>query len=533
MTGSYGMVYLVGGGPGDPGLITVRGREVLHRADVVLHDRLAPLDLLAELDDSVEIIDVGKSTGRHPSQQAEIERIMVDRASRGQCVVRLKGGDPFVFGRGYEEMQTCRANGVPCVVIPGVSSAFAAPAVVGIPITSRKLVRTFAVMTASVAGDSEANEPDYEALASLDVVVVLMGRKKLGDVVEAFRSAGLDASTPVACIENATLPQQRVVVGTLATIAEAVTIVGLAPPVTTVIGQVAALGDVPGTLSELGLADAGGDAMGRSVARWKASPIAGKRVLVTRPVDRSQRLVELLRASGAIPVLCPLTQTVFPDEMPDLDDAIRQLPRYSFVAFTSVNGVQGFWKRLRRLRLDARVLGSCKVAAVDGGTSAALLQIGVAADLVGDGHGASGLAKQIVAAATSTSTGAGVLTEMRVLFPRSDRAMPTLTDTLARAGMPIDAPVAYRTVAVTGAALSTDKLRGGADVIVFYSPSSVEAFLSSGIPVRDAVIACIGKTTAAGAVEGGLTPAIVCDRPSDDAMVEAITMYFGSATATA
>lgn len=519
MTASCGLVYLVGGGPGDPGLITVRGLSLLHEADVIVHDRLAPVSLLDELDESVEIIDVGKTPGSHRARQAEIDRLLVDRAKRGLCVVRFKGGDPFVFGRGYEEMRACRAAGVPCVVVPGVSSAFAAPAIVGIPITSRQLVRTFAVFTASVAAESEAPEPDYTALAKIDTIVVLMGWKHLGHVTRSLSEAGLDGSTPVACIENATLPQQRVATATLATIVEAVTQAGLKPPITTVIGQVAALANVPGAVAHLGL-DCGG-----------ASPIATKRVLVTRPAGRSRRLLGLLRAAGAIPISCPLTVIVFPDDNSPLEEAVRALPQYDWVAFTSVNGVRGFWKRLRRMGLDARAVGSCQVAAVDEATAESLKGIGLAADVVGGGHGAASLAQQIISAGAGADGGAAGRAPTRVLFPCSDRARPTLAKTLSQAGIVVDARIAYRTVAIersAGVHAASDgaAVAVGVDVIVFYSPSSVEAFVAAGMTVGTAVIACIGETTAAAAKAVGLTVTIISDKPSDQAMVDAISRHF-------
>ncbi len=521
MTASCGLVYLVGGGPGDPGLITVRGLSLLHEADVIVHDRLAPVSLLDDLDESVEIIDVGKTPGSHRARQTEIDRLLVDRARRGLCVVRFKGGDPFVFGRGYEEMQACRAAGVPCVVVPGVSSAFAAPAVVGIPITSRKLVRTFAVLTASVAAESEVSEPDYTALAKIDTIVVLMGWKHLAHVTCSLIEAGRDGSTPVACIENATLPQQRVATATLETIVEVVARSGLRPPITTVIGQVAALADVPRAVADLGL-----DCRG-------ASPMATKRVLVTRPAERSHRLLGLLRAKGAVPIACPLTEIVFPDENPPLEEAIRVFPQYDWIAFTSVNGVRGFWKGIRRMGLDVRAVGSCRVAAVDVATATALDTIGIVPDVVGAGRGAAGLAEQIISAVSDSEGDTAGRGPTRVLFPRSDRARPTLTEALSQAGMVVDSPITYRTAAI-GASTSIvansvsgcAAAPGGVDVILFYSPSSVEAFTEAGLTVGGAAVACIGETTASAARHAGINPVIICDQPSDEAMVEAISRHF-------
>lgn len=239
-----GIVYLVGAGPGDPELITVRGLKLLRRADVVIHDRLIGRALLEEAPRETEIIDVGKTPGDHRLSQSQINALMADRAGRGLTVVRLKGGDPFVFGRGYEELTACRKAGVRCVVVPGITSALAGPTAAGIPITCRELVRTLCIITAVSASDSDAPPMDYSALASVDTLVILMGRARLAEIARELIDAGRKGSTPVACVEWATTPQQRVVVGTLDTIAEAADREGLTAPVVTVVGEVAARAEV-------------------------------------------------------------------------------------------------------------------------------------------------------------------------------------------------------------------------------------------------------------------------------------------------
>jgi uroporphyrin-III C-methyltransferase len=234
-----GTVHLVGGGPGDPGLITARGLELLRSADVVVHDRLIGPDLLREARIGAELIDVGKGTGLAPYSQDEINALLVDRARHGRTVVRLKGGDPFIFGRGSEEAAACREAGVDVFVVPGVSSAVAAPAAAGIPVTARGLARSFAVVTAQTAdGASEIGN-----LASVDTIVVMMGRATLGLIAAQLIAAGRDPETPAACIQSATTPEQRVTRATLATIAEAADRDGLESPMVTVIGDVAALAD--------------------------------------------------------------------------------------------------------------------------------------------------------------------------------------------------------------------------------------------------------------------------------------------------
>jgi uroporphyrin-III C-methyltransferase len=232
-----GTVHLVGGGPGDPGLITARGLELLRRADVVVHDRLIGPELLHETRAGAELVDVGKGAGHVALSQEEINRLLVDRARAGREVVRLKGGDPFVFGRGSEELAACRAAGLRCAVVPGVSSAIAGPAAAGIPVTARGIASSFAVVTAHGAG--KAGEPDVAALAGVDTIVVLMGRSSLPGFTARLVAAGRDPETPAACIQSATTPAQRVTVATLATIAAAADRDGLEAPIVTVIGDVA------------------------------------------------------------------------------------------------------------------------------------------------------------------------------------------------------------------------------------------------------------------------------------------------------
>lgn len=240
MTPRRGVVYLVGAGPGDPELMTLRGLKALRRADVVVHDRLIDHELLRRARAGAELIDVGKSRGSHRRIQAHINQLLVDHARRGFFVVRLKGGDPFVFGRGFEELSACREAGVDCVVIPGVSSAVAAPAAAGIPVTLRGVARSFAVMTAQTA-DDDTKAVDYLTLDGIDTLVFLMGRANLPRIARGLTAAGRDDQTPVACIERATTPHQRVVTGTLADIAETAKRAGLSAPMVIVVGEVASL----------------------------------------------------------------------------------------------------------------------------------------------------------------------------------------------------------------------------------------------------------------------------------------------------
>jgi uroporphyrin-III C-methyltransferase len=249
MSSKTGIVYLVGAGPGDPELMTIRATKLLQVADTVIHDRLIPLEVLGWCRDDASLIDVGKYPDHHRIEQEEINRLLVQHAQRGEIVVRLKGGDPFVFGRGQEELEHCRRAGIECVVVPGISSCIAAPAAVGIPVTSRGVARSFAVVTGQTDPKLEA-EIDFGSLATVDTIVVLMGCKNLAAIAQSLIAAGKAPKTPAAAIENATLPQQRVVAATLDKLSEAVQRAGLSNPLVSVIGQVAALANLDQIVSE-------------------------------------------------------------------------------------------------------------------------------------------------------------------------------------------------------------------------------------------------------------------------------------------
>lgn len=243
MNSELGSVHLVGAGPGDPGLITVRGLRLLQRADVVVHDRLVAPALLDEARAGAQVIDVGKIPGRRCHSQSEINTLLISHARRGAMVVRLKGGDPFVFGRGWEELRACRDAAIDCTVIPGVSSAIAVPAAAGIPVSLRRVSRSIAVVTAQNGDGTGAASLNYEALLGMDTVVVLMGHANLDEVARRFMAAGADPDMPAACIERGTMPKQRVLVGTMACIAGAVERARLQPPMTIVFGNVVRCGD--------------------------------------------------------------------------------------------------------------------------------------------------------------------------------------------------------------------------------------------------------------------------------------------------
>ena len=500
-----GVVYLVGAGPGDPGLITVRGRNLLRRADVVVHDRLIGKQLLSEVTPDAELIDVGKVPRARQIRQEFINSILVDHARRGRMVVRLKGGDPFVFGRGYEELCACREAGVRCVVVPGVSSAIAAPAAAGIPITHRRLVRSFTVLTGSVASDTLLPPPDFRTLAAVDTLVILMGRGGLADLAQSLMAGGRSTATPAACIEWATTRSQRTVVATLGTIAQAAEREGLDAPVVTVVGEVAALA--------------------KSDCAKSAGLLDGRRVIITRPRSASARLHNYLSEAGAIVINCPLIRIVYPAETSELDEAISHLSRYRWVVFTSIHGIVGFWRRLSAAGFDARALGSCKVAAVGSATARSLRRRGISADLVPSRYTGEMLAQAIIEAGGS-NLGLG-----RILYPHSDIAPATLQERLGEAGAVVDAVVAYQTVGAEMSAAIRQAIGEGIDAVVFCSPSAVRNFPRADVDLSAACIACLGPSTAAAAREAGMEVDIVPAEHTGEGLILALERHFAKADA--
>lgn len=463
MTDSNGHVWLVGAGPGDPGLLTLAGAEALRRAEVVLYDALASPALLDLCDPAARLIAVGKRAGDHTASQDEITALLVRHGSAGRRVVRLKGGDPFVFGRGGEEALALAAAGIPYTVIPGVTSAVAVPAYAGIPVTHRGMATNFAVVTGREGAGVEA---DWDALARVDTLVILMGAAGLPEITARLIAAGRDPSTPAASISNGTMPAQRVVVATLATIAAEAAAAGLPTPLITVIGQVAALA------GEIG---------------WYApGPLAGTTVVVTRARAQASQLRTMLEALGASVIEAPVLRVQFRDE--DLVTDERVASRWDWIAFTSQNGVDAFFAALRRAGRDARALGTTRVAAVGDATAAALERHGIVADFTPSRATGECLAREL-----PRVSGA------RVLLPQGSLTEDRLANGLRARGAHIEAVVVYQTHPMP----LDDQLRervARADAITFASASSAR-FLADALgelrPRPATRLVAIGEQSAA------------------------------------
>jgi uroporphyrinogen III methyltransferase / synthase len=498
-------VYLVGAGPGDPGLLTQRGAALLSRADVVLYDRLVHESVLALAPASAELLDVGKrpdrGEGSGQTRQDEINQLLIAYGG-SRTVVRLKGGDPFVFGRGGEEAEVLTRAGIPWEVVPGVSSAFGVPAAVGIPVTHRGLSSSVTVVTGRV--DDPAGAADWEALAKVDgTLVILMGMGDRAAIAEALQRGGKPGSTPTAVIERGTTPDEVVVRTTLARLAE----VTLGSPAVIVVGPVAALMTPDRTAPAPG-----------------PGPLHGRTVVVTRSERRAQRLVAALHAAGAETLTVPLTEQVGPL---DGGAALRSVAHraaagdFRWIIFTSVNAVTPFMAELR----DARALGSTLVAAVGPATADALRQSGVEPDLVPSDHRAAGL----VAAFPDARPGSDKDDDdaKLVAFPSADLAPPTIPDGLSAKGWTVRRVDAYRTVALPPPEPDVLARLADADALVLTAASSADAFAALQPPAVPPLTLCIGPSTAARARTLAMTGVEEAQDASPEEIVAALTRRLG------
>jgi uroporphyrinogen III methyltransferase/synthase len=481
-----GRVYLIGAGPGDPGLITVKGRQRLSEADVVIYDYLAPAELLGVVKTGADVIYVGKKGGGPRVNQEQINQLLIEKARQGLIVARLKGGDPFIFGRGGEEALVLAKAGVPFEVVPGVTSAIAVPTYAGIPLTHRDWASTVTFVT-GVTGHEDADEfaqIDWTRLAgSGNTLVILMGLGRLRQIAAALLAAGRAPVTPAAVTQWGTTAQQRTITAPLSAIADRVEEAGLRPPAVIVIGEVVGL---------------------REQLNWhEAKPLFGKKILITRAKEQAQEFIEQLAQYGAEPVEFPTIEILPPEDWAPLDRAIAHLADYDWLLFTSVNGVEFFMKRLREKGGDLRKLKSTKIGAIGPKTAEAIHSHGLVPDLV---------PKYFQAEAILEGLTDVEMKGKRILLPRAFEAREILPQELAKRGAQVDVVPSYRTVIPTARRDQLRKMleRRELAVITFTSSSTVKNFMAlfEGEPVTSWLegvkIACIGPITADTARELGL-----------------------------
>lgn len=442
-----GKVYLVGAGPGDVRLLTVRAAELIASADFIALDALVSAEIAAGIPKTAEVVYVGKRASAHSLPQDQINRLLIEEAKKGRRVVRLKGGDPFVFGRGGEEAEEIVAAGVPVEIVPGISSAIAGPAYAGIPVTHRSYATSLTLVTAHESDESTGIK--WPALAQLDgTIVFVMGFANLPQIVKKLTEHGMTAERPVAVISNGTRPGQRTVTGTLRDIEQRVAEAKLPTPALIVVGEVVKM---------------------RDVINWfESKPLFGKKVIVTRAREQASQLVRLLADSGAAVLQFPTIEIAPPESWDSLDHVIDG--RYDLVVFTSVNGVRAYFDRLFARGEDARVLAGSLIAAVGEATAAELRGRGIIPDMVPEKFMATALLPML------EENQRGV----HVAVIRAAEGSDELIDELRRRGAAVDLGVAYRSVAAEG---DLDELRKliaeeAIDVVTFTSGSTVENFFS-------------------------------------------------------
>jgi uroporphyrinogen III methyltransferase / synthase len=487
-------------------LITVKGLELLRRADVIIYDQLASPALLKEAQDSAELFYVGKKAGDHAVPQGGINELLVSKAKAGLTVVRLKGGDPFVFGRGGEEAEELATAGIPFEIVPGVTSAVAVPAYAGIPVTHRRYTTLVTFITGHEDPTKDASTIPWSALGqNPGTLVFLMGVKNLAENCRQLVQAGRDLETPAAVIEKGTTLTQRTVVGTLATIADKAREAEIKPPAVLVVGGVVNLAE--------------------PLKWWENRPLWGKTAVVTRSRNQASRLVEMLNNAGARCLEMPTIEIMAPADFTPLDAALQHLNRYDWVIFTSANGVTAFMDRLFHMGLDVRALGRAKIAVIGPATGDSLKQYGLMTDVVPKTFQAEGLLEVLTPR---------LLGGTRILLARAEQARDVLPEGLAGLGMAVDVVPVYRAVPPKSISDEAAGLleEGRVDILTFTSSSTVHNF--AGLVGRDrfqslaadATVASIGPITTETLKEYGITPQIEPAAFTIPALAAAIIDYF-------
>ncbi|HYM62138.1 MAG TPA: uroporphyrinogen-III C-methyltransferase, partial [Thermoanaerobaculia bacterium] len=467
-----GRVFLVGAGPGDPGLLTLRAAELIANADLVATDALISSEIIARIPAGTEVIYVGKRASAHGLPQEEINKLLIEEARKGKRVVRLKGGDPFVFGRGGEEAEDLTAAGITVEVVPGISSSIAGPAYAGIPVTHRSVATSLTLVTGHESEDSSGI--DWPALAHVSgTIVFLMGLGNLSLIVQKLREHGMSDERPVAVVSKATTPDQRTVTGTLATIELRVAAAKVPAPAVVVVGEVVKMHDV--------------------INWFESRPLAGRRVVVTRSREQASTLVRLLEESGAQVVQIPTIEIAPPESFESLDRVIDDVGTYHWLIFTSTNGIKGFFDRMLTKGKDARALAGVRIAVVGEQTASELRARGISPDLVPEKFQSAALLPHLAASQEG----------IRTAVIRAAEGREELIGELRRRGGTVDLGVAYRTRA---ADFDLDELRNliaadAIDVITFTSSSTVKHFFDKLTPAEKerllarALLASIGPVT--------------------------------------
>src|SRR5437867_5265619 len=499
-----GKVFLVGAGPGDLGLVTLRAKECIEQADVIVYDHLASPEILGWARDDAEMIHAGKRAGEHSLSQQEINALLVEKARGGEQVVRLKGGDPFVFGRGAEEAKAIVDAAIEFEIVPGITSAIAGPAYAGIPVTHRSENSHVTIFTGHEDPAKTESAIDYAALAKLGgTQVMLMGVERLGSITREMLRQGVCNDLPVALIRWATTGRQETLTGSLQDIAQLAIASGFEAPAVAVFGEVVAL---------------------RKTLNWyERRPLSGKRIVITRTRKQASALSNKLRALGAQVIELPTIRIEPPSDLRGFAELVQDAHVYDWIIFTSANGVDAFFEIFFKLYDDAREIGGAKIAAIGPATAQRVKEFHLHVDL----QPADFVAEEVV----KEFEKAGGVENLRILIARAEKARDLLPKKLSGMGAIVDEAFAYRTVPethdVTGAQRRLSAQ--GADLITFTSSSTVENFLDLKLPWPGGMkVASIGPITSATARVRGLNVDVEATRHDVAGLIEAIRKFYGA-----
>jgi len=493
------MVYLVGAGPGDTGLITVKALNIIRQADVILYDSLINYALLYDTKPECILIDVGKHAGNHTKTQDETTQLLAEYGRKWLNVVRLKGGDPFMFGRGGEEAEYLSKEGVPFTIVPGVSALSAVPAYAGIPLTHRDHASSVGIATGHGAGGKSTDPVRWRELANgVDTLVVFMGVGTIKTIISEISASKLSGDTPAAIIEQGTTPSQRVVKGTLSTIADLTVKEHISPPALLIIGNIVLLAD--------------------SLDWYHPGQLNGLNIGVTRPFDQSKSFSEKLSALGANPILMPTIKTVDTIETEEIKNIITEISRYDYIIYSSVNGVASFFRALKKYGADSRKLTGIKIASIGPVTADALSKHGISADVRAKTFVAEGVLDSLFSK--------GSVKGLRFLLVRSDIGRNTIRDELVKAGAEVKQAVFYSTQTAILSPFIKNMIKSGSiDIITYTSSSTVTNFFAQISPdnlgnrVR---LASIGPQTSQALRKHNKTPDIEASEYTTDGLARAI-----------
>src|SRR5712691_12076278 len=501
-----GKCFLVGAGPGDLGLVTLRAKECIEQADVIVHDHLANPEMLGWARDGAEIIYAGKKAGEHALSQERINALLVEKARAGKEVVRLKGGDPFVFGRGAEEAKAIVDAGIGFEIVPGITSAIAGPAYAGIPVTHRAENSHVTFFTGHEGAEKTESAIDYAALAKLGgTQVMLMGVERIESIAREMLKHGVSENLPVALVRWATTGRQETLTGTLGNIGRRVVNLGFEAPAVAVFGEVVALRE--------------------SLNWYEKRPLSGKRIVVTRTRKQASALSSKLRALGADILELPTIRIEPPGDLRAFAELVQDAHSYDWIVFTSANGVEAFFEIFFKLYDDGREIGAARIATIGPATAQRVKDFHLHVDLQPDEFVAEAVVREFQKQ--------GGVENLRILLARAEKARDVLPKQLSKLGAIVDEAFAYRTVAETRDETGARRrlLEEGADLITFTSSSTVENFLALGLtwPKRMQV-ASIGPVTSKTARDHGLKVTIEAQRHDIEGLTDAICRFYSSRT---